>query len=126
MNDFMNPDAVAAVDHALSTTRAVRLRLDLERPVDDQLLFLHLDHVGWNTRLQDGRWVPTFPNARYLYNKTEFEHWSNSDDPYQAPVMADSVNPIIEARLADLVADLDLSKQPIFILRSSPGGREYG
>ena len=36
MNDFMNPDAVAAVDHALSTTRAVRLRLDLERPVDDQ------------------------------------------------------------------------------------------
>ena len=64
---------------------------------------LHVDHVGWNTRLQDGRWVPTFPNARYLYNRTEFDHWANSDDPHQAPVMADSVNPIIEARQVDFV-----------------------
>ena len=78
------------------------------QPEDVDFVFcthLHVDHVGWNTRLKDGRWVPTFPNARYLYNKTEFEHWSNSDDEFQAPVMADSVNPIIEARLADLVAD---------------------
>src|SRR6516164_9876356 len=36
---------------------------------------LHPDHVGWNTRLQNGRWVPTFPNARYVFGKTEFEHW---------------------------------------------------
>ena len=76
------------------------------KPEDVDFVFcthMHVDHVGWNTRLRDGRWVPTFPNARYLYNKAEFEHWSNSDDEFQVPVMADSVNPIIEARLADMV-----------------------
>ena len=36
---------------------------------------LHADHVGWNTRLLDGRWVPTFPNARYLFAREEWEHW---------------------------------------------------
>ena len=36
---------------------------------------LHADHVGWNTRLLDGRWVPTFPNARYLFARQEWEHW---------------------------------------------------
>jgi pimeloyl-ACP methyl ester carboxylesterase len=36
---------------------------------------LHADHVGWNTRLLDGRWVPTFPNARYLFARAEWEHW---------------------------------------------------
>src|ERR1051325_4021665 len=37
---------------------------------------LHVDHVGWNTMHQDGKWVPTFPNARYLIGKMEYEHWS--------------------------------------------------
>ena len=37
---------------------------------------LHVDHVGWNTRLQDGKWVPTFPNARYLIGREEHRHLS--------------------------------------------------
>ena len=36
---------------------------------------LHVDHVGWNTRLENGRWVPTFPNARYLISRREWDHW---------------------------------------------------
>jgi glyoxylase-like metal-dependent hydrolase (beta-lactamase superfamily II) len=47
------------------------------RPEDVDLVLcthLHPDHVGWNTRLADGRWVPTFPNARYLIGRTEFEN----------------------------------------------------
>src|SRR5580704_5982967 len=36
---------------------------------------LHVDHVGWNTMLEDGKWVPTFPNARYLIGRAEHEHW---------------------------------------------------
>jgi glyoxylase-like metal-dependent hydrolase (beta-lactamase superfamily II) len=36
---------------------------------------LHADHVGWNTRLLGGRWVPTFPKARYLFARQEWEHW---------------------------------------------------
>src|SRR5665213_4228108 len=38
---------------------------------------LHVDHVGWNTRLQNGRWVPTFPNAKYLFAKREYAHWEH-------------------------------------------------
>ena len=37
---------------------------------------LHVDHVGWNTRLENGRWVPTFPNARYVFAKNEFDYWT--------------------------------------------------
>jgi glyoxylase-like metal-dependent hydrolase (beta-lactamase superfamily II) len=36
---------------------------------------LHVDHVGWNTRLVDGEWVPTFPSARYLFGRVEWRHW---------------------------------------------------
>ena len=39
---------------------------------------LHVDHVGWNTRLVDGRWVPTFPRARYLMGQVEYEHWEQN------------------------------------------------
>ena len=42
---------------------------------------LHWDHVGWNTRLVDGRWVPTFPNAKYIVSRTEYEFW---DDAYHS------------------------------------------
>ncbi len=64
---------------------------------------LHIDHVGWNTRLQEGRWVPTFENARYLLGRTEWEHWNREDDAVQQQVLADSVRPIFDAGLVDLV-----------------------
>jgi glyoxylase-like metal-dependent hydrolase (beta-lactamase superfamily II) len=66
---------------------------------------LHVDHVGWNTMLVDGRWVPTFPNARYLFGRTEWEAWNaDPQDEHFGPVMQDSVTPILDAGLADLVA----------------------
>ncbi|HEY7493860.1 MAG TPA: MBL fold metallo-hydrolase [Candidatus Tectomicrobia bacterium] len=64
---------------------------------------LHTDHVGWNTRLVDGQWVPTFPRARYLVARPEWEHWSQSEDRWTQIVMADSVRPILAAGLVDLV-----------------------
>jgi glyoxylase-like metal-dependent hydrolase (beta-lactamase superfamily II) len=64
---------------------------------------LHVDHVGWNTRLTAGKWVPTFPNARYLFGRTEYAHWSQSSDPRQDNVMQDSVQPVLDAGLVDLV-----------------------
>jgi glyoxylase-like metal-dependent hydrolase (beta-lactamase superfamily II) len=64
---------------------------------------LHTDHVGWNTQLVDGKWVPTFPHARYIVARPEWEHWSASDDPWSQMVMADSVRPIFDAGVADLV-----------------------
>jgi len=65
---------------------------------------LHVDHVGWNTMKVDGRWVPTFPNARYLMARTEFEYWqAREDHDEQRAVFADSVRPVFDAGLADLV-----------------------
>jgi glyoxylase-like metal-dependent hydrolase (beta-lactamase superfamily II) len=67
---------------------------------------LHIDHVGWNTRLVDGKWVPTFENARYLFGQREFAYWSaedREDAPY-GDVFGDSVQPVFEAGLVDLVA----------------------
>jgi glyoxylase-like metal-dependent hydrolase (beta-lactamase superfamily II) len=65
---------------------------------------LHTDHVGWNTRLVDGRWVPTFPKARYLFGRREFEHWQNQTArPDHHAVFEDSVRPIVDAGLVELV-----------------------
>jgi len=64
---------------------------------------LHTDHVGWNTRLVNSKWVPTFPQARYIVARPEWEHWSASNDPWSQMVMADSVRPIFDAGMADLV-----------------------
>jgi glyoxylase-like metal-dependent hydrolase (beta-lactamase superfamily II) len=66
---------------------------------------LHVDHVGWNTRLVDGKWVPTFANARYVFGRSEYEHWrDHSDTPDRAAVFNDSVKPIVDAGNAELVA----------------------
>ena len=66
---------------------------------------LHVDHVGWNTMWVDGKWVPTFPRARYLLGRTEFEYWKKpGHDEKDVQVMADSVLPVWDAGLVDLVA----------------------
>lgn len=66
---------------------------------------LHFDHVGWNTKLENGRWVPTFPNARYIFDKTEFEGWANMQDNHGLDgAYVDSVLPVVDAGRADLVA----------------------
>jgi glyoxylase-like metal-dependent hydrolase (beta-lactamase superfamily II) len=71
----------------------------------DVVMCTHLlvDHVGWNTSWQEGRWVPTFPNARYLFGRQEWEFWQHEVDPFGPEARDDSVVPILEAGLADLV-----------------------
>lgn len=64
---------------------------------------LHVDHVGWNTMLKDGAWVPTFPNARYLIGRREYDHWRREGDDDQQAILGDSVQPIFDAGLAELV-----------------------
>lgn len=70
---------------------------------------LHVDHVGWNTRLVDGRWVPTFPKARYIFARTEYEFWKaareRGEDSPDGPVIEDSVEPVVEAGFATIVDD---------------------
>lgn len=65
---------------------------------------LHVDHVGWNTMLTDQGWVPTFPGARYLMGRVEYAHWtSRHEREDMAAVLADSVTPVWNAGLVDLV-----------------------
>ena len=63
---------------------------------------LHVDHVGWNTMREHGRWVPTFPKARYLIGKKEWGYWENVKDEF-GDVVGDSVRPVVEAGRVDLV-----------------------
>jgi glyoxylase-like metal-dependent hydrolase (beta-lactamase superfamily II) len=81
---------------------------------------LHVDHVGWNTMLEDGKFVPTFPNAKYLIGRNEYEHWHSDSDEEQARIMADSVAPIFEAGLTQLV-DMDHRVSPEIRLMPTPG-----
>jgi glyoxylase-like metal-dependent hydrolase (beta-lactamase superfamily II) len=102
-NDKSRP-AVPAWDH-LRLDYLDRLRAAGVRPEDVDLVVhthLHLDHIGWNTRLDGGTWVPTFPNATYLMPRADFEHW----DPARNPAVAggvnenafeDSIQPVLEA-----------------------------
>jgi glyoxylase-like metal-dependent hydrolase (beta-lactamase superfamily II) len=64
---------------------------------------LHVDHVGWNTRLENGRWVPTFPKARYMFSEREFAYWNAEHAKTPNEVLVDSVLPIVAAGRADLV-----------------------
>ena len=69
---------------------------------------LHVDHVGWNTRLENGKWVPTFKNAKYVFSRADYDHYLKVDtDPKTAPANAgsfrDSVLPVVEAGLSQLV-----------------------
>ena len=81
------------------------------RPEDVDLVMcthLHCDHVGWNTRLVDGRWVPTFPNARYLMAREEFEHFdrlhrAGPDYPVNHGAWEDSVLPVVASGQARIV-----------------------
>jgi glyoxylase-like metal-dependent hydrolase (beta-lactamase superfamily II) len=68
---------------------------------------LHVDHVGWNTHLVNGEWVPTFPNARYVLNSTEFDFWKPGNPASSAieinhGVFEDSVQPMFDRDQIDL------------------------
>ena len=65
---------------------------------------LHVDHVGWNTMWSGGKWVPTFPRARYLIGQQEYDYWRDQDElPDERLCFADSVQPVFDAGLMDLV-----------------------
>lgn len=105
----------------LDTPYLERLAAAGARPEDIDFVFcthLHVDHCGWNTRLVDGRWVPTFPNARYLFSRRDQDYWRQHDDfepgmemSFEVNVgcFADSVQPVLDAGLAQLVEDAPLT-----------------
>jgi glyoxylase-like metal-dependent hydrolase (beta-lactamase superfamily II) len=96
----------------LNTPYLDRLAAAGTRPQDiDYVMCTHLhhDHVGWNTQLRDGTWVPTFPKARYVISKPDFEYYRKLDadpdsaEPVEFGTFRDCVLPIVEGGRADLV-----------------------
>jgi glyoxylase-like metal-dependent hydrolase (beta-lactamase superfamily II) len=83
---------------------------------------LHGDHVGWNTRLENGRWVPTFPKARYIMSDRELAHWTarEKDNPQSVPWITDSVLPIIAAKREQIVRS-DFAFSETVKLMPTPG-----
>ena len=87
---------------------------------------LHADHVGWNTQLINGKWVPTFPNARYVFGREEYQYWEKScaehsaDEPLNHGCFDDSVLPVMDAGKAVLV-DTDHQLEAGIWLAPAPG-----
>lgn len=84
---------------------------------------LHIDHTGWNTSLKDGRWVPTFPNAKYIFHKAEYAAWEAEHAKGANPpgtVFRDNCLPIVEAGQALLVDD-DYALDDLITLTPTPG-----
>ena len=98
--------------HMMNTKYLERLAAAGARPEQIDMVMcthLHVDHVGWNTRLENGRWVPTFPNARHVFSKEDYDHYLAVDaDPEKGPAnlgsFRDSVLPVVEAGLAHMVS----------------------
>jgi glyoxylase-like metal-dependent hydrolase (beta-lactamase superfamily II) len=125
-----NHPAIAYYDR-LDTPWLDRLAAAGARPEDIDIVVcthLHPDHCGWNTRLVDGRWVPTFPNARYVVSATEVAFWEEfTAHPDRYPqygfnlgVFTDSMTPVIEAGLATMVNDGD-EPTPGLTMMATPG-----
>ncbi|MGW0904329.1 MBL fold metallo-hydrolase [Streptomyces sp. NPDC002853] len=113
--DNLNSDYLTRLTQAGFTPETVDLVV---------LTHLHTDHVGWNTRAEGARWVPTFPNARYLTARSEWDHWAGVEmDEPRRQMFRDSVHPIKEAGLLDLVdvptGGIDIA--PGVRLRPTPG-----
>jgi glyoxylase-like metal-dependent hydrolase (beta-lactamase superfamily II) len=113
--------------HMLNLPFLERLEVAGVRPEDVTLVInthLHVDHVGWNTTMRDGAWEPTFPNARYVWGRVEHEHWLDPVKGVKSPdtdeVIADSVRPVVEAGLVDLLEDGD-ELRPGIRFRLAPG-----
>lgn len=86
---------------------------------------LHVDHVGWNTKRVGDTWLPTFPHARYVFGKTEYDHWKDhTEEPEKAAVFNDSVRPVLDAGRVDFVAGDDVLSDEMSLIPTpghSPG-----
>ena len=113
--------------HMLNTPYLDRLAAAGVRPEEVDYVMcthLHVDHVGWNTQLVDGRWVPTFPNAKYVFSRVDREYWDPKRNASLAPVNAgvfeDSVSPVIEAGQDQLV-EMNDRLGDNFVIEPAPG-----
>ena len=113
--------------HLMESRYLQRLAEAGVRPEEIDLVMcthLHADHVGWNTRLDNGRWVPTFPKARYVFSKADYDHYLALDRDAKAPVnhgsFRDSVLPVVEAGQAQMATGAQAIDEHM-MLEPAPG-----
>ncbi len=112
-------DGIRGWNDRRATTWMDNLRAAGVTPADIDYVFcthLHVDHCGWNTSLVDGRWVPTFPNAKYLFARPEYE----ASERGATSVFQENVLPIMEAGQAELV-EMDHALDDQVWLEPTPG-----
>jgi glyoxylase-like metal-dependent hydrolase (beta-lactamase superfamily II) len=125
-NDKQRPEFL--LGHQLQTPFLERLHAAGCDPEDVNLVLcthMHVDHVGWNTRLANGRWVPTFPNAKYVFSKEEYEQYQPENVRPESPPpfmysYQDSVLPVIESGQA-LIVSGEHQVNEILTVLPSPG-----
>jgi glyoxylase-like metal-dependent hydrolase (beta-lactamase superfamily II) len=91
---------------------------------------LHTDHIGWNTVRDGERWVPTFPKARYLIPRADFDYFKGLRDTGKAfdASLDDSLMPVIDAGLADFIdarSELPGGLRPVEAFGHTPGMLNY-
>jgi glyoxylase-like metal-dependent hydrolase (beta-lactamase superfamily II) len=89
-----------------------------------RLRYVHVDHVGWNTKLVDGRWVPTFPNAQYLFHETKYSDRPEGAGNARREAFEESVLPAVDAGQAVIVTDghrIDDAIHVVFSPGHTPG-----
>jgi glyoxylase-like metal-dependent hydrolase (beta-lactamase superfamily II) len=104
--------------HQLDTDYLGNLRRAGFAPEDIDLVMcthLHFDHVGWNTRLENGKWVPTFANARYLFGRRDYEYFkaSPAGEELHYESFLDSILPVMEAGKGELVDEGHIAHREI-------------
>lgn len=127
-NGNHKPRPGLAMSDALNTPFLERLREAGVAPEEVDFVMcthLHPDHVGWNTRLENGRWVPTFPNAKYLMSRIEHDIWAERASDTARPqwsrnVYQDSVLPVVEKGMAVMVHGTH-SVDDCFTIQPAPG-----
>jgi glyoxylase-like metal-dependent hydrolase (beta-lactamase superfamily II) len=114
--------------HQLNTPYMANLEAAGVKPQDVDVVLcthLHSDHVGWNTQLENGKWVPTFPNAKYLFSDLDDERWNPERtpgmDPGRALVYEDSVLPVVRSGQAVLLEDRINVLDSLMTIEPSPG-----
>lgn len=102
--DKSNPDLPPAWNQHYNKAWLSNLEAGGASPDDIDYVFcthLHMDHCGWNTRMVDGRWLPTFPNARYVFARDEYNAIKSD-----SPIFVENIQPILEAKQA-IIVDMD-------------------
>ena len=91
-------DGTAEPDYLVSLRRLGYTPEDVDFVVNTHL---HLDHIGWNTRRRDGRWVPTFSNATYVFSRADWEYWKDKNDP--TATVEENIRPLMSTNQILLV-----------------------